>query len=285
MYKTKLPLTKKDLDFFQDQGYLYVENFWNDNDVAPVLNDIHRIIEILLLREDIESNRKKFNSADFDDGLHDLLRRNRALGGVVYDAVKKIPSYIKLAANDQFETISKFLLRTDFVGFVARGWGLRLDHPNEDEYNTQLHQEFVSQICSPRGVVFWTPLRDVYAEMGPIIFYPGSHKGGVYPIQIKGAGSYGQRIQDEKELEHQFSSVCQEVKKNDCLILDFLTLHKSSPNRSNKTRWASISRYFDYLDPLAKRIGWAGGIQEGGHFEKILPEFTVFDRTERNLYE
>jgi len=275
IYKTQLPLVNKDLDFFQDQGYLYIENFWSNNDVAPVLQDIHRIIEILALRENIELNSRVFNEANFDDGLHELLRSNRALGGVVYDAVKKIPSYIKLAANDQFETVSKVLLGSEFVGFVARGWGLRLDHPNEDAFNTQLHQEFASQICSPKGVVFWTPLRDVCAEMGPVVFYPGSHKGGVYPIQIKGAGSYGQRIQGEKDLERKFSSVCPVVKKNDCLILDFLTLHKSSPNRSNKTRWASISRYFDYLDPLAIRIGWAGGIQEGGHFEKILPQFTV----------
>lgn len=275
IYKSQLPLTKKDLDFFQDQGYLYIKNIWNDNEVLPVLRDIHRIIALLLLRENIEYKQKEFNAIDFDDGLHNLLKKNRALGGVVYDAVKKIPSYIKLIADSRFETISKFLLGTDFVGFVARGWGLRLDHPNEDHYITQLHQEFASQICSPRGVVFWTPLREVCAEMGPVVFYPGSHKGGVYPIQIRGSGSYGQRIQGEQDLEGKFSSIRSTIQKNDCLILDFLTLHKSSPNRSKKTRWASINRYFDYMDPIAQRIGWAGGIQEGGDFEKLLPEYTV----------
>jgi hypothetical protein len=271
MHRARLPLTESDKKFFEETGYLYIEDFYPRGLFDELLLDIHRLIALLCEREGLPRPRS-FDPSEFDDGLAALLKKDRKLGGIIYEAAKKIPSHIQLACHPVHGEVSRYLLATDFPGFASRGWGLRLDHPSEDVYLTQLHQDYVSQLCSPRGLVFWTPLRRADMALGPVIIYPKSHKRGVFPIEVKGAGSYGLQIHDQDQVEREFTPITPEVGRGDCVIVDCLTLHKSSPNRSNRTRWALISRYFDFNDPAGKSIGWIGGLQEGNSFDKVFPD-------------
>jgi len=127
--------------------------------------------------------------------------------------------------------------------------------------------------------VFCVPLRKIDAAIGPLAFYPGSHRDGVFPIEVAGAGSYGLRIHNEAAIESRYRPICPAVEAGDCLLMDFLLLHKSSPNRSRRTRWAMLTRYFDFTDETARRIGWVGGLQEGHPFNEVFPELTVSTRS------
>ena len=110
--------------------------------------------------------------------------------------------------------------------------------------------------------------------MGPVEFCPRSHKEGIFKVLKDGEGSYGLKIKDEQEVIKKFESTIPEVKAGDMVIINYLVLHRSSPNRSKYTRWAMISRYFDFLDPVGISYGWKGGLQEGNSFEKIHPELS-----------
>jgi len=272
MRKARHPLGKDDAAFFKEHGYLYIEQFYPAELFDRLLREIYDLIGLVCEKENVGLPRRPFDPDNFDDGLQALLKKDRKLGAVIYEAVKKLPSHIQLVAHPVNNETSKLLLDTDMPGFASRGWGLRLDHPREDKYITQLHQDFVSQLCSPRGVVFWTPLRDTDAVLGPLAVYPDSHKRGVYPIEVMGEGSYGLQIHDQERVEKLFQPIRPEVARGDCLLVDFLTLHKSSPNRSDRTRWALITRYFDFNDQEGKDIGWVGGLQEGNPFNKIYPD-------------
>ena len=271
MYTATYPLTEKDRVIFDEHGFLYIKGYYSKLDLNPLLLDIYKVIGLLLRREGLYFKQLPSSFDNFDSGITELIQKDRKLGGVVYEAVKKLPSHLVLATDPRNVEISKFLLCSDFVGFASRGWGLRLDHPNEDTFITQLHQEFVSQICSPQGLVYWSPLRNVDMETGPVIMYPKSHQNGVFSFLVLGAGSYGLKIKDEKVIEQKYEPVCPEVDIGDCVVMDFLTLHKSSPNRSVKTRWALLSRYFNFENSVGNEIGWVGGIQEGNTFDKVFP--------------
>lgn len=275
MHRATLPLREDDRVFFEEQGFLYVERYFSESEIVRLLSDIHRLIGLVLEREGLQHSRQPFDPENFDSGLEVLMEKSRKLGALIYEAVKKIPSHLILASHERNVEVAKFLLGAEFVGFASRGWGLRMDHPDEDTFLTQLHQEYVSQICSPRGLVLWSPLRNVDAETGPAVFYPRSHREGVFPIEVTGAGSYGLKIREETALERRYDPLVPEVARGDCMIMDFLLLHKSSPNRSKRTRWALLSRYFDFSDPTGRQIGWAGGLQEGNSFEKIFPELAT----------
>ena len=195
----------------------------------------------------------------------------------MYDAVKKLAPYVRLACSEKNELLSCNVLKTKTIGFHHRGYGMRMDHPNRDETLTQWHQDYVSNLCSMKGIVFWSPLRFTSLEIGPVEICVGSHKEGVFKILKNGDGSYGLKIKNEQNIITKFRSVIPEVYPGDLVIIDYLTVHRSSPNRSKFTRWAMISRYFDFLDQTGISYGWKGGLQEGNSFERIHPDWTEFN--------
>jgi len=270
LYKAVLPLTQKDKEFFDKYGFLYIKKLYPEDLFKKLLQEISQLIHLICEREGCSPDSA--GSDEFDCGLKSLLKKDRKLGGLIYEAVKKLPSHIQLASHPVHIEVCKNLMNMRFPGFAARGWGTRMDHPSEDTFLTQLHQDYVSQLGSPKGLVFWTPLRFVDHRLGPLVIFPGSHKEGVFPISVQGRGSEGLMIADEKNIRAKFNSICPEVANGDTVVMDYMTLHESSPNRGSQTRWSFISRYFDFQDPVGTKIGWVGGVQEGSSFEKIFPE-------------
>lgn len=266
----------EDTAFFREHGYLYVKDFYDaETEVRPIQETVYRLIGLLAEDHGITLDRPPFSPEHFDAGLSVLLRENRALVGVLYDACKKIPAYIRLACHPAHEAYMAALLGSDMPGFACRGYGIRMDNPGEEYYLTQLHQDYVSQLCSQAGVVFWSPLRVTGPALGQVRIYPGSHRNGVFPIRKTAHNSRGLEIDGEAEIRARYGPITPEVAVGDCVIIHFLTLHESQPNRSEATRWAMISRYFDFLEEGGRKIGWKGGIAEGHYFDAIHPEYTT----------
>jgi Phytanoyl-CoA dioxygenase (PhyH) len=262
--------------FFFEHGYLYVSQFYDvEREVEPIRKDIYALIGLIAASHGVSLRRPSYNAREFDYGLQYLIAQQRPLVGILYDAVKKLPNYIRLAASEKHDVYGRVLLETSFVGFANRGYGIRMDNPHEAEYSTQLHQDYISQLCSQSAIVTWSPLRDVTQDLGPVKFYPGSHRSGVFPIVKAGQGSRGLMIADEEKIAASYQGVAPDVLVGDCLMLHFLTLHESGQNKSDVTRWSMLSRYFDFHHATGVAIGWKGGLQEGNSFEAVHPEFTV----------
>jgi hypothetical protein len=262
-------------DFYRAHGYLYVEKFYDRaTEIEPILQDIHQLIDLLCESHDINLKRGPFRPEEFDEGLPVLIENHRPVVGILYDAVKKLPNYIRLACAEKNDRYSKIILRSPFVGFASRGYGIRMDNPNEGQYSTQLHQDYVSQLSCQNATVLWSPLREVTAPLGPMAIYPGSHTAGVFPIAKTMEGSRGLVIKDEIEIAKRYPRLAPNVQVSDCIFLDFLTLHESGLNRSKRTRWAMLSRYFDFTHSSGRAINWKGGLQEGTFFETVHPELT-----------
>jgi hypothetical protein len=262
-------------EFFRTHGYLYVEKFYDrTTEIEPILKDIYRLIGLIFESHHIPLRRGPYSLEEFDEGLQVLVRNHRPIAGILFDALKKLPSYVRLACAEKHERYSKALLRTSFVGFANRGYGIRMDNPREDEYSTQLHQEYVSNLSSQNAAVLWSPLRDVTDALGPMTICPGSHTSGVFTIVKAAEGSRGLVIKGEAEIAKRFPRISPIVHVGDCIFLDFLTLHESGKNQSDRARWSMLSRYFDFTHPSGQAINWKGGLQEGNSFENVHPELT-----------
>jgi hypothetical protein len=269
----RMPLTADDVASFREHGFLHIAGFYDlATDIDPILDDIRRLIAMISEQRGLGLEAAGAGRDDFDLPLVTMVRDHRASVGVLYDAVKKIQSYVSLACDQRHADLAATLLGTPFPGFANRGYGIRMDHPDEDRYLTQLHQDYVSQMCSPKGIVLWSPLRDVTEELGPVEFFPGSHREGILPIRKLGTASQDYLIVDEASLLARYPAVRPLPRIGDLVVADFLLLHRSCPNRSGRTRWAMLSRYFDFLDPTGRRNGWHGGIQEGRSFSESHPD-------------
>jgi hypothetical protein len=277
-FRFKSKPSNAEKDYFLEYGSLYIKGFYDyDSEIRPIQKDIFDLIELLAEQYKITLPHRSFSPDRFDDGLALMVRDHRPVVAVLYDAVKKLPNYVRLAASPKHDLYCRALLDSKFVGFANRGYGIRMDNPGEDSYSTQLHQDYVSQLCSQNGAVLWSPLRDVTRELGPVVYYPGSHRSGVFPILKLSHGSRGLVIDGAEDIAARYKAVQPEVWVGDCVVIHALLLHESGRNVSDHTRWSMISRYFDFTDASGRAINWKGGLQDGNSFEQVHPELTRRD--------
>ena len=262
---------------FIDQGWVLIENYVPNQ----ILNEIK--LEILqLIKLQVEGNEiGGFELIDFkivsnlDEAFNKLKNHNPSLTSKIYAASKKLPSLARFVTSEKNSSTAKSLMGSNNVAFSERGWGLRIDHPNDVKHSTPLHQDYHTQIGSPNGIVIWTPLTDVTIDMGPLIFYPKSDKLGVQRIKKIQTENKSTDIELDLNLKLLDNLLeCQpEVKAGDAVIINYLLLHKSGVNYSSKSRWSVLSRWFDFQNPDSIKRGWHGGIQEGFKFEEVHPEY------------
>lgn len=265
-------LTKIQVTEFQELGYTYLRDYVPDTFLDPMR---------LMISEWSAAYANEFglgplptsSSPDhFDDALLALRKKDAPGAGRVYDAIKKMPLFMQWASDQRHVELTRQLLNTGDVGVASRGWGMRIDYPHDTLHSTQLHQDIVSQLCGPRGIVIWSPLRDVTSDMGPVVLYPGSHLEGVFPIEARGNASQDFVIRDESALQSRFPAIAPEVKAGDAVVVDFMLLHESGFNASDRPRWSMLTRMFDAAEPRSIRIGWRGGLQEGNVYGDVAGE-------------
>ena len=84
-----------------------------------------------------------------------LVDVDRSRGGLIYNAVKKLPSVNSLPGAGIVEYARKnlFVERPAIVDV-----NFRIDAPAEDKFSFDWHQDYWFSMCSPYALVAWTPL-------------------------------------------------------------------------------------------------------------------------------
>jgi hypothetical protein len=274
-------LTDQQRAAFAEQGVLVIRNFYDhENDIVPIQRGIHQVIGQVMRRHGRPDDRAPFDAPNFDDGYLRFLAQNRAWGGEVYDAVKQIPAFLRLVAHPAHERLFRELRADSIPGIAAGGYGIRIDNPSEDRYRTHWHQEYPSQLRSIDGLVMWSPLVPITNAIGPVNFCFGSHKEGPKPVftvdpnDRSKTGAYALILKEEADLLAKYSTTALLCEPGDLLVIDFLLLHSSGVNRSDRSRWSMQFRYFNFADPTGRSYGWKGSYAAGIDFAEIHPELT-----------
>lgn len=263
---------------FFESGVVVIKNFYDvESEIRPIQKAIYQIIGLVMQRHSVSIVRDPFEGDNFDAGYLELIAINRDFGGEVYDLVKQIPSFLRLIASTKTEQLFCHLRNTDAPGIGAASYGIRIDNPYEDQFRSQWHQEFLFQPQSLDGIVFWTPLLQVTADMGPVIVCPKSHKDGLCVYSKSKAyankiGAYKIGINDEDAVVARYDKIAPLTSPGDLILMDFLTIHQSGFNSSYRSRWSIQSRFFNYKDETGMRIGWKASVTAGTDVEKIFPD-------------
>jgi len=279
MNKQVLQLSDAQRHEFQQDGLLVIPGFYDlEADIVPVQRAIHRVVGQVMKRHGIPDVRQTFSSERFDDGYQSLLALSRTYGSEVYDAVKQIPAFIRLLADFRHEMLFTALRPGAVPGIAAGGYGIRIDNPGEDRFRAEWHQDYPAQLRSLDGLVFWSPLVAITADMGPVQFCQGSHNNGAVPVLTMNSersnknGAYALHLKDEASLLERYTKIAPLTSPGDLVIIDFLTLHASGFNRSDRSRWSLQFRYFNFDDPTGLMHGWKGSFAAGVDFKHIHPE-------------
>lgn len=276
----KKRLSDEQVEQFQRDGYVVVKSFYDRAmEIEPIQRAIYDIIGMVIRRHGLTIPRQDFDPACFDAGLYELIAVDRAYGGEVYDAVKLIPAVVRLAASQSNEEAVRQLRHTETPGFISRGYGIRIDLPHEEHLRAKWHQEYLFQLRSVDGLIFWTPFQSMTKELGPVILGQGSHREGIHPMTTNRSvrGAYSWRLKDEDNLAKRYQHVAPLTELGDVLIMDFLTLHCSGNNTTDRARWSLQMRFFNFEDPTGIKIGWSGSVADGIGFERIHPEYLAVE--------
>lgn len=271
-----LLLSQDQLDAFHRDGVLILRKAYAPDDIAAVQQGIHAIVGRVMQRHGIEDRRPPFEARHFDDGYNALIALQRSYGAEVYDAVKQIPAFIRLLSHPLHQHLMRQLRPGSEPAIAAGGYGIRIDNPNEDRFRALWHQEYPAQLRSINGLVFWSPLVPVTQDLGPVEFCLGSHHAGLQPLvgsqDPERQGAYALMLRDEEQLLAQYPRVAPLTEPGDLVVIDFLVLHASGHNRSERSRWTMQFRYFDFAHASGMAHGWKGSFAAGVDFMQIHPE-------------
>lgn len=272
-------LTDTQVAEFHRNGVLVLNGFYDlERDIRPIQKAIYEIIGMVITNYDLPIRRPVFSPECFDSGFQQLIAINRAHGSEVYDAVKQIPAFIRLVGHPVHERLFRELRPGSSPAVAAGGYGIRIDNPNEDRFRTNWHQEYPAQLRSLDGLVYWSPLVPITEELGPVVFCPGSQIEGAIPVYTRDknnpekSGAYSLTLKDEENLLKKYPHVNPLTNPGDLVIVDFLVLHASGYNRSERSRWSMQLRYFNFAEPTGRAHGWKGSYAAGIDFRKIHPE-------------
>lgn len=277
-----------EIDEFNRRGFAVFKNFYDiDREILPIQQEIHKVIHILLNRHmNLPLGEMAFSREEFDSGYLDLIAVDRRLGGIVYDAIKKIPGVMRLLASEKNLELARAVRKSQLIGIIARGHGVRIDNPSEDKFLTFWHQDYYGHLHSPDGLVCWIPLRSVTRDLGPVEFCVGSHRDGFFPLYNPPDNKYdkttettmygsNQRIYREEAVVARYEREAPLSSIGDLVLVDFACLHRSSPNRSNRPRWTMQLRYFNFEHPVGIEYGWRGSYAFGRTWTDVHPELFV----------
>jgi phytanoyl-CoA dioxygenase PhyH len=246
-----------------------------ERDVRPLQADLGRLIQ-RAARVLGEERAIPGDPDRFDDGFIELVARHPRTSGLVYDMAKALVSFQRLCVHEKIVGAFCALRGAEFCGSAEQMCGVRIDRP-DNRFRSPWHQEFPSLFRSLEGITFWTPLTPMTEEMGAVLLSAGSHRDGVHRIdagegteaEMASGGYENFRIEGEDEVLARHEIVAPLLAMGDVVALDFLTLHRSGINRSQRTRWSAQMRLMNFDDPVGIALGWTGGIKSGKSIRDI----------------
>lgn len=270
------PLSSSDLEKYREYGCLLLRNFIREELRSRFCAEAGKLISLLLNEMGLDASAS--NITGFDRGLDLLLQTDRKRAGRLYDAMRKLPSVYELISSERVWALMRRLMGTTLPGIYPQGTGVRLDHPNEDEFLSPWHQEYPYNLTSNNAVTLWVPFVDANDMNGCLLGIPSSHRLGALPVRVHdslNSNRNANRTLEINNLEKILASgeiMSLPAKAGDALAFHTYFLHRSQPNRSGKTRWTLQARYFDFTNPAAVRHDWVGGMNEGNDFRNYHPE-------------
>ena len=276
-------ITSEQVAQFKNEGFLLLKKFYDlENEIYPIQHFIYKILGILLKRYEVGFKQPAFSPENFDAGYQELIAKDRRIGAVVYDAVKHIPPFVRIASSVKHDKLLMQIRESDMPGVPYGGFGIRIDNPYEEKFRANWHQDYPYQRCSIDGLVLWSPLVSISKDIGPLQLAVGSHHDGLRTMTTKAVegevqkpGAYSLRLQNEQLVISKYEIIHALMEPGDLLIIDYLTLHASGFNCSKRSRWSMQLRYFNYRDPVGQDFDWAGAVAAGFDMSTIHPGLVV----------
>jgi len=244
--------TKKEIDFFNEQGYLKIKNVVDDEQI----NDLGKTVLLLCRKYASDyfheiSENNVFANEHFHDCIIKLKTEKPSIFGAIYDSVQCSVSLQSILLNKKMlDVISSITGQPSKFHSLFHSI-IRMDVPNDKKNKLSWHQDFISSekvIDHHNGLVSWIPLVKVNSENGSIVICPTSHNDSNAKNMIvkkrDGGTNSSEYLDVPISIIDRYKRTIIEAEPGEAVIMPMTLLHQSGMNTSGSVRFTALGRYY-----------------------------------------
>jgi phytanoyl-CoA hydroxylase len=253
-----------DVEFYNEQGYLLVKGVFNRTEVEEMREAVEKII-----RRAAEA-KKDGNHAWQGDFLPPEQLKKLVLKGF-HDVHYHDASFARAVIHPHMVEVLKQLIGPNVLlhhtKMLVKPPEIGAAFPMHQDYPYFPHQYHTMLAASVH-------LDDANTENGCLSVIPGSHKEGA----LNHVGMY---YLNHKEYPLSMGTPCP-AEAGDVLFFNYMTIHGSDVNRSDRTRRNVLFQYREASDfPINHdHFDWGMGLMVAGenpNFDKVKPNYKILD--------
>ncbi|MDQ2732374.1 MAG: phytanoyl-CoA dioxygenase family protein [Armatimonadota bacterium] len=236
------PLSPDQIHFFDQQGYLVVEDLFSNADLQPVIEAITQEIDTRA-RDLVDAGElsRTYEEEPFETRLARISAETDKIARAIWNGSLALPAFFNLIRNPRLLDVAEQFCGPELI--ASSVYRLRPKVPNHNMGPVPWHQDsgYFEPYCDKALVLtVWLPLVDATEERGCLWVVPGVQGGAVLP-HGNAAGHPYLEIPDSSLPA--VNAVCVPVKKGGALLLSNRTPHASFENKTDIVRWSMDLRY------------------------------------------
>lgn len=248
-----LLLDSKQIEFYDENGYLIIDNFFTDkelNDFGEALKSLiqHGLKKISKSHPEIKP--EDFNEKELDEGIMKLEEIDHTFVANIYDTLYQVPEFLRIIAKPETSKCVNQLLKIEndnpLYTYTCR---CRIDPPKNERRTTKWHQEIFYSIPKTKLVQTWAPLIiDATPENGSIEFCVGSHKDGIARVSFSNIKNDATPFLINDDIIQKYETKTLRMKKGQLMFFHPELIHRSNTNLTNTVRYSLVGMYHDATD-------------------------------------
>ena len=243
-----MTLSNTQIQNFNDNGYLLVENALASEDLNPLIAEFEEIVNAgaTQLHENGELDAP-FETEGFDTRLAKITEQSPVVFQKLFSGAHTGPALFALLVNPKLLDIAESLVGPEIMCHPA--YRVRPKLPEHDRTLVPWHQDagYMEPACDAvLQLTIWIPLIDATVENGCLEVIPHAHRDGVFRHRRVKGRPY---LDIPPDALPGVEPVIVPVNFGSVLLFTNLTPHRSIPNVSNQVRWSVDARYQDASKP------------------------------------
>lgn len=240
-------LTESQLEQYDTQGYLVLENFLSEEDMAPAREAMTQKVDLIagelladgLITDVFADEPFPTRLARVFQGLSDqhFLRYGRGWRD-------RIPGYYHLMSTPKILDVIESLIGGEI--FSNPVYNVRPKVPGVAAGAVPWHQDksYWPDANANPVITVWIPLVDSTHENGCLHLIPGTHKKRVIPHGKEQYSGTGYTAIDDSVIEKRKAEILAlPMAAGSAVFFNDRLIHSSTPNKSNGVRWSVDLRY------------------------------------------
>lgn len=215
--------TDKIIKNFDKNGYVIIKSVFNNKQVKDYLLEINKL------------SKKLINN--YQSPFVNLTKDGKVNTGHNLNIIFPNSSLIKISKN---EIISNILKKLFNEKVIVRNLEIFLKPPKTG-MRAPFHQDnYYWNLKDKRAINLWIALDKVDKNNGGLIYFKGSHKGGILNHKMSKIKGTSQEINENLIRKLKYKKVNTKLDPGDCILHHCEVIHGSNANNTNRNRRAIV---------------------------------------------